>query len=37
MKGQSFKVTPLAKGEYYLNYLLKGQEKTMVFQVDIRG
>jgi aminoglycoside phosphotransferase (APT) family kinase protein len=35
LSGQNFQVIPLAKGEYNLNYLLKGKERTLVFRVNM--
>jgi aminoglycoside phosphotransferase (APT) family kinase protein len=35
MAGNNFKVTPLAQGEYNLNYLLTGGDARLVFRVNI--
>ena len=35
MSEASFQVVPLAKGEYNLNYLLKGKKRTLVFRVNM--
>lgn len=35
LKGQDFKVIPLAKGEYNLNYLLKSKKNSLVFRVNM--
>jgi len=35
MAGQSFRVTPLAQGEYNLNYLLTGDETQLVLRVNV--
>ena len=35
LEGQDFKVIPLAKGEYNLNYLLKGKRMSLVFRVNM--
>jgi aminoglycoside phosphotransferase (APT) family kinase protein len=35
MYEESFQVVPLAKGEYNLNYLLKGKKRTLVFRVNM--
>lgn len=32
---EDFKVLPLARGEYNLNYLLRGKEKSLVFRVNM--
>jgi len=34
-KEQVFKIIPLAKGEYNLNYLLKGDDNSLVFRVNM--
>ena len=35
MYEESFQVVPLAKGEYNLNYLLKGKKRKLVFRVNM--
>jgi len=35
LHGQNFLVLPLAKGEYNLNYLLKGTQRDLVFRVNM--
>jgi hypothetical protein len=35
MAGRSFRVTPLAQGEYNLNYLLTGDETRLVLRVNV--
>ncbi len=35
LDGQDFQVVPLAKGEYNLNYLLNGKERSLVFRVNM--
>jgi len=35
MRGQTFSVSPLAQGEYNLNYLLSGESIKLVFRVNI--
>ena len=35
MAGESFKVSPLAQGEYNLNFLITSGEKRLVFRVNV--